>query len=175
METRQPTFHETVMRKLEFPEIVRRLGEACHFLVAAERALETGPSGEASQVEYLLSITDEAVDLITSFPDLTIGGARDIRDAVGRAEKGGRLQPADLLMGPAGIIRTDTRPPVATRVSGGLASLAAAITARMAQGEGCESAVASGHEYLRTVYARAFTPGMGAALVDRVAPLRRGS
>ena len=85
------------------------------------------------------------------------------------------LQPADLLMGPAGIIRTDTRPPVATRVSGGLASLAAAITARMAQGEGCESAVASGHEYLRTVYARAFTPGMGAALVDRVAPLRRGS
>jgi DNA mismatch repair protein MutS2 len=98
METQHSSLHETVLRKLEYPEIVRRLAEACHFSVAAERALETGPSGEATQVEYLLSITDEAVDLITSFPDLTIGGARDIRDPVGRASKGGRLQPADLLL-----------------------------------------------------------------------------
>jgi DNA mismatch repair protein MutS2 len=98
METHQSSLHETVLRKLEFPEVVRQLAEACHFSVAAERALETGPSGEASQVVYLLSITDEAVDLITSFPDMTIGGARDIRDAVGRAMKGGRLQPPDLLL-----------------------------------------------------------------------------
>ncbi|MCC6703302.1 MAG: endonuclease MutS2 [Thermomicrobiales bacterium] len=98
METHQPSLHEAVLRKLEFPEVIRQLAEACHFSVAAERALETGPSGEATQVEYLLSITDEAVELITNFPDLTIGGARDIREIVGRAVKGGRLQPPDLLL-----------------------------------------------------------------------------
>ncbi len=85
------------------------------------------------------------------------------------------LQPADLLMGPSGILRTDTRPPLTQRVSGGLAALAAAIAAGLARGEDCEAAVVAGHEYLRSVYARPFTPGMGSALVDRLASLRRGA
>ncbi len=98
METQPSSVHEATLRKLEFPEIVRRLSSECQFSVAAERALEVGPSGEPTQVSYLLSITDEAVDLITTFPDVTVGGARDIRDHVNRAAKGGRLQPLDLLL-----------------------------------------------------------------------------
>ncbi len=98
METQTSSVHEATLRKLEFSQVLEKLSAACQFSVAAERALEVGPSGEPQQVNYLLSITDEAVDLITAFPDLSIGGARDIRAIATRAEKGGRLQPADLLL-----------------------------------------------------------------------------
>jgi DNA mismatch repair protein MutS2 len=87
-----------IVRKLELDQVLHRLSERCRFGVAAERALELGPSGDVTTVRYLLSVTAEAVDLLTSFPDISIGGARDIRLHVERAEKGGRLAPADLLL-----------------------------------------------------------------------------
>lgn len=92
-----PHAHEAVLAKLEFPAILDRLAAACRFSVAAERARELGPSGDISTVRYLLTVTAEAVDLLTNFPDITIGGARDIRALVERAEKGGRLQAPELL------------------------------------------------------------------------------
>ena len=58
----------------------------------------SGPSGDRGTVAYLLDVTAEAVDLITNFPDVSVGGARDIRQLAERASKGGRLQPADLLL-----------------------------------------------------------------------------
>jgi DNA mismatch repair protein MutS2 len=93
-----PHSPEAVISKLEFPVVLDRLADQCRFSVAAERALELGPSGELSTVRFLLDITAEAVDLITSFPDIAIGGARDIRGPVERAEKGGRLLAADILL-----------------------------------------------------------------------------
>ncbi|MFT4037412.1 MAG: endonuclease MutS2 [Thermomicrobiales bacterium] len=89
--------HDYVLAKLEYPEILRRLAAHCRFNVAAERALALGPSGDRSTVAFLLAVTAEAVDLQTSFPEITIGGARDIRDLAERASKGARLQPLDLL------------------------------------------------------------------------------
>ena len=71
---------------------------AVGFSVAAERARELGPSGDVDTVRYLLGVTAEAVDLLTNFPDINIGGPRDVRDLVERAEKGGRLQPHELLL-----------------------------------------------------------------------------
>jgi DNA mismatch repair protein MutS2 len=89
--------HENILAKLEFPEILERLAARCRFSVAAERARELGPSGDAATVRYLLDVTAEAVDLLTEFPDVTIGGARDVRGLVERAARGSRLQPAELL------------------------------------------------------------------------------
>ncbi len=89
--------HEHVLAKLEYPAILDRLGQQCRFSVAAEKARELGPSGDAATVAYLLDVTAEAVDLLTEFPDVTIGGARDVRNLVQRAAKGARLQPAELL------------------------------------------------------------------------------
>lgn len=89
--------HEHVLSKLEYPEILERLAQQCRFSVAAERARELGPSGDSATVAYLLEVTAEAVDLLTDFPEVTIGGAKDARDLAGRAAKGARLQPADLL------------------------------------------------------------------------------
>jgi DNA mismatch repair protein MutS2 len=90
--------HEQVLAKLEFPEILNRLAEQCRFSVASERARELGPSGDVATVRYLLEVTAEAVDLLTEFPDVTIGGARDVRELAERAAKGVRLQPAELLL-----------------------------------------------------------------------------
>ena len=66
--------------------------------MGSERARELGPSGEPSQVRYLLDVTAEALALLGDQPDLTIGGARDVRGQIERAAKGSRLQPADLLL-----------------------------------------------------------------------------
>jgi len=90
--------HEAVLAKLEYPQVLERLAARCRFGVAAERARELGPSGDRATVAYLLGVTAEAVDLLTNFPDVTIGGARDIRALVQRAAKGGRLLPPDLLL-----------------------------------------------------------------------------
>jgi DNA mismatch repair protein MutS2 len=89
--------HEQVLAKLEFGEILERLARHCRFSVAQERARELGPSGNEATVAYLLEVTAEAVDLLTEFPEVSIGGAKDVRSLVERAAKGGRLQPADLL------------------------------------------------------------------------------
>jgi DNA mismatch repair protein MutS2 len=84
--------------KLELPVILDRLASLCQFSVGAERARALGPSGEPAQVAYLLDVTGEALELLGEQPDLTVGGARDIRSQIDRAAKGSRLQPADLLL-----------------------------------------------------------------------------
>lgn len=86
------------VRKLELDQILQRLASLCQYSVAADRALEIGPSSDPQQVRYLLDVTAEAVALSIQFPDLTVGGARDIRQQIQRAEKGFRLQPTDFLL-----------------------------------------------------------------------------
>ncbi len=90
--------HAAVLAKLEFPAVLERLAAVCRFSVAGERARELGPSGDIETVRYLLGVTAEAVELLTAFPDVTIGGAKDIRPFVERAEKGGRLQAPEILI-----------------------------------------------------------------------------
>ncbi|MEJ7901758.1 MAG: endonuclease MutS2, partial [Thermomicrobiales bacterium] len=48
-------------------------------------------------MRYLLDVTAEATDFWTGFPEFTVGGARDIRSEVEKADKGGRLTPHELL------------------------------------------------------------------------------
>jgi DNA mismatch repair protein MutS2 len=85
-----------VSRVLEFERVLDKLAAHCHFSVAGERAREIGPSSDADQVEFLLSITREAVDLLTEEPGFSVRGMRDIRDAVDRARIGLLLGPEDL-------------------------------------------------------------------------------
>jgi DNA mismatch repair protein MutS2 len=98
MTHRDSVDNQQLLRKLEFTDVLQRLATYCHYSVAAQRASEIGPSGDRKIVSYLLDVTSEAADLLTYFPEVTIGGARDIREYVERAERGGRLQPAELLL-----------------------------------------------------------------------------
>ena len=89
---------EHTLAKLEFQTVLDRLARECRYSVAAVRARELRPSGNPLQVESMLATTAEAAHLLVQFPAFTIGGARDIRENVAKAERGFRLQPAEFLM-----------------------------------------------------------------------------
>ncbi len=85
------------LEKLEFDEIRFRLVAQCLFSVTREHALALEPSTDRWLVDRWLEATAEGVDLLTNFPDITIGGARDIRSGAERAGKGSRLLPQELV------------------------------------------------------------------------------
>src|SRR5262245_61033208 len=88
---------ELALEKIEFDEIRSRLAAHCLFSVTEETALALEPSTDRWLVDRWLEATAEGVDLLTNFPDITIGGARDIRAAAERAGKGSRLLPQELM------------------------------------------------------------------------------
>lgn len=87
----------TILQALEFDRVLLDLQRHCQFSVAAERVLRLGPTADASQVQYLLDVTAEAVGLLEVQHTFSVGGVRDIRVALERASLGGVLQPHDLL------------------------------------------------------------------------------
>lgn len=90
--------NDAVLAKLEYQEVLNRLAARCRFDVAAQLARALRPRVDEREVSDLLDLTAEAVDVLTNFPDISIGGARDIRPLVERAAKGGRLLPPELLL-----------------------------------------------------------------------------
>ncbi len=85
------------LRALEFAAIVEQLVELTAFPPSRELAADTIPLADAAHVGLLHDQTDEAARLLEEQAQATIGGARDIRPALERARRGGRLTPADLL------------------------------------------------------------------------------
>jgi DNA mismatch repair protein MutS2 len=85
------------LRALEFSAITEQLAARTAFAPSRELAEATLPVGDAVHVALLHDQTDEAARLLEMHADATIGGARDIRDALARARRGGRLAPAELL------------------------------------------------------------------------------
>jgi DNA mismatch repair protein MutS2 len=85
------------LRALEFGAILAQLADATAFEPSRELALATVPVADARHVGNLQDQTDEADRLIGEQAQATIGGARDIRGALERASRGGRLTPAELL------------------------------------------------------------------------------
>ena len=85
------------LRALEFAAIVEQLAALTSFGPSRELAEETLPMADAVLVGLLQDQTDEADRLLTEQAQATIGGARDIRPALERASRGGRLTAAELL------------------------------------------------------------------------------
>lgn len=83
-------------QRVEFDRVLERLAQRCQYSVAAERAVEIGPTADPDQVAYLLSVTREAVALLTDQPDFGVGGVRDIRAIIDRARRSALLSPGDL-------------------------------------------------------------------------------
>lgn len=88
---------DLALEKLEFDEIRIRLAAQCQFAVTSEIVSSLEPSTDRWLVDRWLEATAEGVDLLTNFPDISIGGARDVRSAAERAGKGSRLLPQELL------------------------------------------------------------------------------
>ncbi len=85
------------LRALEFAAITARLAELTAFGPSRELALATAPVGDSVHVGLLNDQTDEAARLVDGQSQAGIGGARDIRLAIDRASRGGRLTTDEFL------------------------------------------------------------------------------
>jgi DNA mismatch repair protein MutS2 len=82
---------------LEFPRIRAALAASCGFSISKELAETLEPSADPVVVAWRLKLTSEAVRVLNSSPNLTTGGARDIRPSIERARRGGMLDPQEFL------------------------------------------------------------------------------
>jgi len=85
------------LRALEFGAVVAMLAARAAFTPSRELAEATQPMSDARHVALLQEQTDEAARLLDEQAQASIGGARDVRDAVERARRGGRLSAHELL------------------------------------------------------------------------------
>ncbi|MDQ2689286.1 MAG: endonuclease MutS2, partial [Chloroflexota bacterium] len=97
MSPTSPAADDGTLRALEFGAIVEQLAGLASFEPSRELALATSPVTDAAHVGLLQDQTDEADRLLAEQAQATIGGARDIRAALDRAARGGRLTAGDLL------------------------------------------------------------------------------
>jgi DNA mismatch repair protein MutS2 len=84
------------LRALEFGAVVDALAALTAFEPSRELALALVPVPDAIHVGLLQDQTDEAARLIVDQAQASIGGARDIRGALERAARGGRLTSEEL-------------------------------------------------------------------------------
>ena len=85
------------LRALEFGVIAEQLAALTAFEPSRELARALEPMADAAHVKLLQDQTDEAARLIDDQAQASIGGARDVRPALERAARGGRLTAAELL------------------------------------------------------------------------------
>jgi DNA mismatch repair protein MutS2 len=88
---------EKSLHTLEYPKILERLAGYCAFAVSVEKARALRPTADIEDAQRWQAETSEALELLHSRSSLTIGGARDIREAVDLAAHGGVLTSQDLL------------------------------------------------------------------------------
>lgn len=86
------------LETLELPKVLDRLADHAHFSASKERARSLSPSSEGDLVALRQALTAEARALLEENPDLTIGGAHDVRPMVKEAELGGVFEPSQILL-----------------------------------------------------------------------------
>jgi len=88
---------EKTLHTLEYLKILERLAAYTAFAASAEKARSLRPTRDIEEARRRLAETSEAVQLMVTHADLTIGGARDVRTPVDLALHGGVLIPNELL------------------------------------------------------------------------------
>jgi DNA mismatch repair protein MutS2 len=90
--------NEKTLNTLEFPKVRERLASYTSFSASRALALELPPVSDIAQIRRAQRITTEAVRLLAVRPDVTTGGARDVREIARRAELGALLDPEEILL-----------------------------------------------------------------------------
>ena len=85
------------LHTLEFPKILDRLARHADFSASKELALALMPTFALSEVRERQIETSEARLLLSAKPDLSIGGARDVRLLLRQASRSEVLLPTELL------------------------------------------------------------------------------
>ncbi|HEX7974258.1 MAG TPA: endonuclease MutS2 [Anaerolineales bacterium] len=85
------------LHTLEYFKILDRLAGYTAFAASADLVLALRPTTDIETARRWQAETSEAVQLLITHADLSIGGARDVRAPVDLARHGGVLAPSDLL------------------------------------------------------------------------------
>ncbi len=85
------------LHTLEFPKILEQLAGYTAFAASQELALALRPTTDLAEVQRRQRATSEARRLMDLKPNISIGGARDVRDLVRRANIGAALEPPEFL------------------------------------------------------------------------------
>ena len=88
---------DKALNTLEYPKVLERLASHTAFGVSREMALAARPLTSLDEVRRLQAETREARSLLGDDPNLSIGGARDVREGLENARRGQTLIPAELL------------------------------------------------------------------------------
>ncbi|MGQ9573105.1 MAG: endonuclease MutS2, partial [Dehalococcoidia bacterium] len=93
---REPLNPKTIST-LEFDKVLARLAQHTSFSAGRALALALRPSSDYAEVVHRQRITAEARRLLEMQPNLTLGGAHDVRPQAQKAALAGVLEPSDLL------------------------------------------------------------------------------
>ncbi len=85
------------LHTLEFDKILARVAAHADFAASAELARALTPSTNPADIERAQSETTEARAILAQHPEISIGGARDVRPLTKNARIDATLQPVDLL------------------------------------------------------------------------------
>ncbi|MEN6567764.1 MAG: endonuclease MutS2 [Veillonellales bacterium] len=88
---------QAVFHILEYPKIVAMLAERAGSVMGRELAEELQPVSEIEIVEERLGETAEARTILGGIAAVPLGGIRDVRTSLKRAELGASLEPEELL------------------------------------------------------------------------------
>lgn len=89
--------NEKHLNTLELPKILERLTAYCSFSASVELARALHPATEAAEVQRRVSETTQARAALLVNDNLSIGGARDVRERAEFAARSGVLDPSELL------------------------------------------------------------------------------
>ena len=96
--------YEKSLRKLELDQVLTLLAECAGSEGGKEACLKLVPSSDLEEVELMLQQTTAASDLCTKKGNPVFSDVSDVSAALERADRGGSLQPKELLR-IAGVLR----------------------------------------------------------------------
>lgn len=88
---------EKTLKTLEYPKVLDRVAAYCAFNASAEKVQALRPTNDLYEARRRQAVTAEALKLLGLQPDLTIGGARDVREYAEAAARHVVLEPNQLL------------------------------------------------------------------------------
>ena len=83
--------------RLDLPKILEMIKNNCTSAVGKDMVNEMRISTDILQVAKWQEETTEATEILRLYPDIPMGGIRDIRKALKRAKMDGILEPSDFL------------------------------------------------------------------------------
>ena len=82
---------------LEFPKVLARLATYASFSAGEEKARALTPATKLQEIRWRLEATSEALTLLETKPDTTLGGVHDVRPLAQATQRGAVLPPPELL------------------------------------------------------------------------------